>query len=163
MRTFQIAVGIALVASVLAATPGRAGLTQTSPAAEYSAGVVRICAGALLFDGAHRMGTRSDALSIAHDIQASTARRLARVTALSVPPELERISSRWLSSQRRLASLYARTWVRIYDTIDAAHTQAQLATLAARLEKLVHAPDQLKVAAGRLELELHVPDCTGGG
>ncbi len=162
MRTFLIAVGIALVASALAATPGRAGPTQTSPAAAYSAAVGRICAGALLFDGEHRMGTRSDALSIAHDIQASTARRLARVTALSVPPELKRISSRWISSQRELASLYARTWVRIYDTIDAARTPAQLATLAARLKQLVGAPDELKLTAGRLELELHVPDCTGG-
>jgi hypothetical protein len=163
MRTFLIAVGIALVASALAATPGRTGLTQTAPAAEYSAAVVQICAGALLFDGAHRMGTRSDALSIADDIQASTARRLARVTALSVPPELELISRRWISSQRRLASLYALTWVRIYDTIDAARTPAQHASLGARLEKLVHAPDGLKAAAGRLELVLHVPDCTGGG
>jgi transposase len=109
------------------------------------------------------MGTRADALAIARDIRASTTRRLARVTALSVPPELERIVSRWISSQRRLASLYARTWVRIFDAVDAARTQAQLATLPARLEKLVHAPDQLKVAPGRLELELHVPDCTGGG
>jgi hypothetical protein len=118
---------------------------------------------ALLFDGSHEMGTRADALAIARDIRASTTRRLARVTALSVPPELERIVSRWISSQRRLASFYARTWVRIFDAVDAARTQAQLATLPARLEKLVHAPDQLKVAAGRLELELHVPDCTGGG
>jgi hypothetical protein len=109
------------------------------------------------------MGTRADALSVARDIQASTARRLTRVTALSVPPELQRISSRWISSQRRLASLYARTWVSINDTIDAARTPGQRATLAERLEQLVHAPDSLKLVAGRLELELHVPDCTGGG
>lgn len=134
-----------------------------SPAAEYSAAVTRICAGALLFDNAHKMGTRADALSVARDIRASTARRLARVTALPVPPEFQRSSSRWISSQRRLAALYARTWVRIYDTIDAANTQAQRETLAERLDKLVHAPDQLKLAAGRLDLELHVPDCTGGG
>ena len=78
-------------------------------------------------------------------------------------PQLQHTSSRWISSQRRLASLYARTWVHIYDTIDAARTPAQRATLAARLQELVHAPDPLKLAAGRLELELHVPDCTGGG
>jgi hypothetical protein len=162
MRTFPIAVVIALVVSALAATPGRAGPTQTSPAAAYSAAVARICAGALLFDGEHQMGTRADALSIADDIQASTARRLARVTALTVPPELKGISSRWISSQRRLASLYARTWVRIFDTIDAARTPAELATLAARLKQLVHAPDELKLAAGRLEVDLRVPDCTGG-
>ena len=52
---------------------------------------------------------------------------------------------------------------RIYDTIDAAHTPTQRATLAKRLDKLVHAPDALKSTARHLELELHVPDCTGGG
>jgi hypothetical protein len=171
MRTLPIVIGTALVASALAATPGRAapttggslGATKSSPAAVYSVAVTQICAGSLLFDNAHKMGTRSDALSVADDIRASTARRLDRVTALSVPPELEHITSRWIDSQRRLASLFATTWVRIYDTIDAAHTQAQRATLAERLEKLVHAPDALKLAAGRLELGLHVPDCTGGG
>ncbi len=148
-------------ATAPAATPARA--ASGNSAAEYSLAVTRICAGALLFDHAHDMGTRADALSVARDIRASTARRLARVTALSAPPELQYTSSRWISSQRRLASLYARTWVQIYDTIDAARTPAQLATLAARLQELVHAPDPLKLAAGRLELELHVPDCTGGG
>jgi hypothetical protein len=171
MRTLPFVIGTALVAAALAAAPGRAartpggslGATESSPAAAYSVAVTQICAGSLLFDNAHEMGTRADALSIADDIRASTARRLDRVTALSVPPELEHITSRWISSQRRLASLYARTWVRIYDTIDAAHTRAQMATLAERVEKLVHAPDALKLAARRLELELHVPDCTGGG
>ena len=109
------------------------------------------------------MGTRSDALEIATAIRASTAGRLVRVTALSVPPELQQTSSRWILSQRRLASLYARLWVRIYDTIEAARTRAQRATLPKRLWKLVHAPDHLKLAAGRLGLKLHVPDCTGGG
>jgi hypothetical protein len=179
MRTFQIVVGAALVAITLAATPGRAALTWTSggalratsssPAAEYSAAVTRICAGALLFDGLHQMGTRSDALSIAHDIRASTARRLTRVADLSIPPELNRISRRWISSQHRLAALYARTWVSTFDAIDAieeidaARTPPQRAALAERLEDLVHAPDALRLAAGRLEVELHVPDCTGGG
>lgn len=162
MRTFPIVVGPALVALTLAAAaPGG---TVSSPAAtEYAAGVTQICAGALLFDGTQEEGTRSDALSIAHAIRASTARRLTRVTALPVPPELKPTSSRWISSQRQLAALYAQLWVRIYDTIDAAHTPAQQATLAERVEKLVHAPDPLRLAAGRLELALQVPDCTGGG
>jgi hypothetical protein len=163
MRIFPIAIGLAIAASTLTAAPGLSGRTQTSPGADYSAAVTQICAGALLFDGDHQLGTRSDALSVAQDIQASTARRLARVTALTVPSELAGVSSRWVASQRRLAALYARLWVRVYDTIDAARTPVQQATLAARLVKLVHTPDRLKLAAGRLELELHVPDCTGGG
>jgi hypothetical protein len=109
------------------------------------------------------MGTRADARSVARDIRGSAARRLARVTALSVPSELKPLSSRWISSQRRLAAAYARAWVQIYDTIDAARTPAQRDGLAERLHELVHASDPLRLAAGRLELELHVPDCTGGG
>jgi hypothetical protein len=166
MRAFLIILGTALAATALGSAPalgGAAGPLGASPDANYSVAVTRICAGALLFDHAHRMGTRADALAVARDIRASTARRLARVTALSVPARLQDTSSRWISSQRRLASLYARTWVRIYDTIDAARTPAQQATLADRVQELVHAPDPLKLAAGRLGLELHVPDCTGGG
>ncbi len=155
------------VATSLAALAVLAGAAEAAQApqtpAGYSRAVVQICAGALLFDKPHQMGTRSDALSIADDIRASTARRLDLVTAVSVPPELQDISARWIDSQRRLAALYATTWVRIYDTIDAAHTSAQRTTLAKRLEKLVHAPDPLKRAAGLLELELPIPYCTGGG
>jgi hypothetical protein len=134
-----------------------------SPGADYSTAVIRICAGALLFDHSHEMGTRADALAVARDIRASTARRLVRVAAVPVPPELQPISNRWISSQRRLAAAYARAWVQIYDTIDAAQTPAQRKTLATRLHQLVHASDSLRLAAGRLELELNVPDCTGGG
>jgi hypothetical protein len=173
MCALPIVVATALVAAALAATTGHAAppptsgtplrTTASARAAEYTSAIVRICAGSHLFDGTHQMGTRSDALSIAHAIRVSTARRLTRITALPVPPELTRTSSRWISSQRRLAATFARTWVRIYDTIDAAQTPAQRATLAKRLEKLVHTPDPLKLAAERLELKLHVPDCTGGG
>ena len=148
-------------ALVLAATPSRAASGNSS--ADYSLAVTQVCAGALLFDHAHHMGTRADAISVARDIRASAARRLASVSALYVPAELRGVSSRWISSQRRLASLYADTWVRIYDAIDAARTPAQRSTLAQRLERLVHLPDSLKTLARRLELELHVPDCTGGG
>lgn len=132
-------------------------------ATEYSLAVTYICGGALLFDHVHHLGTRADAHAVSSDIRASTARRLARVTALSVPRELQRTSSRWIASQRRLTASYARIWVRIYDTIDAVHTPSQRETLGERLHQLVHAPDRLKLAAAQLELELHVPDCTGGG
>jgi hypothetical protein len=161
MRAFSIIVAAAIVAAALAATAGRAASEKS--AADYSLAVTQICAGALLFDHVHHEGTRADALSIARDIRASTERRLARVTVLTVPQELTRLSSRWVASQRQLSAMFARLWVRLYDTIDAARTPAQRAALPARLERLVHAPDSLKVAARRLELALHVPDCTGGG
>jgi hypothetical protein len=153
------------VPAVLTPRPGEPPrrVLGNAAAAQYSLAVMDICGGALLFDHAHRMGTRADALAVARDIRASTARRLARVTALSAPQELQRTSSRWIAMQRRLAASYARIWVRIYDTIDAVHTPAQRESLAERLHQLVHAPDRLKLAAAQLELELDVPDCTGGG
>src|SRR5881394_3140508 len=92
MRTFAGIVATAFAVTALAATPGRA--ASGDSAAGYSLAVTQICAGALLFDHAHHLGTRADALSVARDIRASTARRLALVTALSVPPEFQRISSR---------------------------------------------------------------------
>lgn len=152
---------VALAAMALTVTQGHA--APGSSRAQFSFAVAHICAGALLFDHEHHMGTRADALAVARDIRASTARRLSRVTALSIPNELQRTSSRWISSQRRLAAMYARLWVRINDAIDAARTREQRATLPSRLEQLVHAPDNLKRAARRLELELRVPDCAGGG
>jgi hypothetical protein len=169
MRALPIVVvGAALAATALGAPTGAAsrdGLdaARSSSAVRYSRAVTHICAGALLFDHAHHMGTRADAIAVARDIRSSTARRLARVTSVTAPPRLQRISRRWISSQRRLAGLFARTWVRIYDAIAAVRTPAQRAGLARRLEPLVHAPDRLKLVAGRLELALRVPDCTGGG
>jgi hypothetical protein len=152
---------VALAAMALTATQGHA--APGSSRAEYSLGVAQICAGALLFDHEPQMGTRADALAVARDIRASTGQRLAQVVALPTPPALQPVSRRWISSQRGLASMFARIWVRIYDTIDAARTPAQRAALPGRLDQLVHAPDALKRTAARLELELHVPDCTGGG
>jgi hypothetical protein len=153
----------ALVAPTVAASPEGPEAPRAASAAQYSRAVTHICAGALLFDHAHHMGTRADALAIARDIRSSTARRIARVAAVIAPTRLQRVSRRWISSQRRLAAMFARLWVRIYDTIAAARTPAQRAGLAGRLEPLVHAPDRLKLVAGRLELALRVPDCTGGG
>src|SRR5262245_1091789 len=171
MRAFPILLGSALAAAVLAATQARAapqptsGWTPGAPgrsAAAYSVAVTRICAGAVLFDHAQRMGTRADALAVARDIRASTARRLARVTTLPVPLALRRISRLWISSQRLLAASCARTWVRIYDAIDSLRTPEQRAMLTQRLQQLVHSPDPFRLAAERLEVELNVPDCTGG-
>jgi hypothetical protein len=166
MRALPIVVvgtALAAIAVVAPTVAASAKAPRAVSAVQYSRAVTHICARALLFDHAHHMGTRADALAVARDIRASTARRLARVSALTAPAKLQRLSGRWISSQRRLAALFARTWVRIYDTIAAARTPAQRAGLAGRLEPLVHAPDRLKLVAGRLELALRVPDCTGGG
>jgi hypothetical protein len=161
---FCTAVTTGALAAVATPVSGGAHAATGGPSsASYASAVTHICAGALLFDHAHHMGTRADALAVARDILASTARRLARVAALPLPLGLRRISSLWISSQRRLAASYARTWVRIYDTIAAARTPTQHATLAQRLHQLVHAPDALRAAAVGLEQKLNVPDCTGGG
>ena len=73
MSALRVVGGTALAAATLAsipvsaaATSGRAaptqggslGATGDSPAVAYSAAVTQICAGALLFDNAHQMGTR---------------------------------------------------------------------------------------------------------
>ena len=160
------AIALLAVTHAAAARPlsdGSPGGPTSPSAAEYSRAVWQICAGALLFDHPHDMGTRADALEVAQDIRDSTARRLALVTTVTPPLKLQLASSRWISSQRRLAAMFADIWVRIYDTIEAAQTQAQKSALPERLHRLVHMPDSLKIVAGRLELRLRVPDCTGGG
>jgi hypothetical protein len=159
MPAVPAALATALAAATLAVASAPA--AEGTSASQYSAAVTRICAGALLFDHAHEVGTRADALAVAQDIEDSTARRLARVVAVPVPAALRRVSGRWVSSQRALAAVFARTWVQIYDAVAAAQTPAQQAALPRRLRELVHAPDPLRLIAGRLELELHVPDCTG--
>jgi hypothetical protein len=156
----------ALAASMLAA----AGIARSSAAlaaepptaAAYARAVTRICAGALLFDHHHEVGTRSGALSVARDIRRSTRRRLALVSEVT-PPTLERRAAmRWIVLEQRLANEYARDWVRIFDVIDAVRTPRQRARQPQELERLVHASDPLRRIVTVLELRLHVPDCTGG-
>jgi hypothetical protein len=161
LRTLQL-LACSLLAGAALAAASAAGADSVSAAA-YARGVTQACKGALLFDHRHPMGTRADAVAVARDIRASTARRLAVVAAVPVPAALRSLDERWIAMERRLAATYARLWVQIYDTIDQANTAAQKAALPAQLELLVHAPDMLKHAAGRLELVLRIPDCTGGG
>jgi hypothetical protein len=160
MRTHLVVIAAALFASGAVLT---APVRADTPATEYSLAVAHICAGSLLFDHAHSIGTRAGALAVARDIRASTAHRLARVEAVPAPRTLRRLSRRWIALQRRLAAVYARDWIRIYDAIDGARTPAQRAGLGQRLERLVAEPGPLRSASGRLEVRLHVPDCTGGG
>src|SRR5689334_18098367 len=83
-------------------------------------GVARICARALLFDGQHAIGTEQGALSVARDIRASTARRLARVRVLPSRPQHPELAARWLRVERRLAGAYARSYVDVWYAIAAA-------------------------------------------
>lgn len=157
---------IAAQSATVSAVPGTAmpaaGLASPPASLDYSRSLRQICAGAVLFEHAHSIGTRAGAQAVARDIRASTGRRLTRVTAVPPPPSLRHPVARWMSLQRRLADSYAYNWVRIYDAIDAARTPAQHAGLVRALERLLHAPDPLRRASARLELQLDLPDCTGG-
>ena len=128
----------------------------------WSDAVTGICAHALLFEGQHEIGTHAGAVAVARDIRASTGRRVRRIRALPVAPANPRLASRWLVLEKRLAEVYATSYVRIFDAIDAATTPRQRADLSSILRRLLHAPDPLRETAGRLELRLRVPDCTGG-
>ena len=108
------------------------------------------------------MGTRDGALGVAADIRASAERRLARVAAVPPPVGESKPVARWLALERRIAEVYATSYLGIYDTIAAPRTAVQYVAAAHRIHRLEHAPDRLRRAAARLEAQLGVPDCTGG-
>ena len=137
--------------------------TTAAPATTvWSRGVTEICAHALLFEGSHEIGTRAGAVAVAQDIRASTERRLTRVAELPVPATQQGLAVRWMDVERRLAGVYATSYLRIFDVIAAAQTPAQQAQAPRLLGKALHAPDRLSGVAALLEARLHVPDCTGG-
>lgn len=142
---------------------------STSPAAvadraaPWSRAVSGICAHALLFEGRHEIGTRPGALAVARDIRASTARRVRDIRALTMRPPRQRLAVRWLGLERRLAGVYASSYLRIYDAIAAAETASQRARLPRVLYGLVHMPDGVRKTAASVGQRLRVPDCTGGG
>jgi hypothetical protein len=110
-----------------------------------------------------RFGTRGGAVAVARDIRASTARRLRRIRALQIAPPNRRLSGRWLRLERRLAAVYASSYVRIYDAIAAADPPRQRAELPVVLGRLLDVPDGLRDTTANLEQRLAVRDCTGGG
>jgi hypothetical protein len=124
--------------------------------------VTQICAHALLFDGRHDVGTRVGALAVADDIRGTIRRRLALVAELSEPRGLHVLAARWLTVEQRLAAIYADSYVRIFDVIDAGSAPGQRAQEARIIQGLLRAPDRLQQAAAALEDSLRVPDCTGG-
>ena len=152
------AVSAAAVAAL--STPAPAVAPYPSP---WSQQVTGICAHALLFEGRHQVGTRAGAVAVARDIRASTARRLGRIRALSIRPPQQRLSRRWLRLERRLAAVYASSYLRIYDAIAAANTPSERARLPRVLGRLLHRPDTIRETTTNLEQRLRVTDCTGGG
>ena len=158
---FALSVTTALAAMVAAlSTPAAAVGPFPSP---WSREVTGICAHALLFEGRHQIGTRAGAVAVSRDIRASTARRLLHIRALSIRPPQRRLSRRWLRLERRLAAVYASSYLRIYDAIAAANTPSERARLPRVLGRLLHMPDAIRETTTNLEQRLRVPDCTGGG
>jgi hypothetical protein len=125
--------------------------------------VNHICAGALLFEGRHEIGTRAGAHAVSRDIRETGARRLRRVAAVPEPHSQAAVIRRWLDIERRLVAAYARDYLLIWNAIEEANSPAQRARLPAQLHALLHDPDALKQKAGQYEMRLRVPDCTGGG
>jgi len=131
-------------------------------ATTYSRAVGQICAGAVLFEQPHRIGTRAGALAVASDIRATSRRRLALVATVQPAPRQEAMAVRWQAVEQRLADAYALNYVRIYDLIAAPRSPQAEPRVARRLARLMRAPERLRMAAARAERQLHVPDCTGG-
>lgn len=150
-----------LAAAVFSA--GAAADLGGAQSATFAVRVNRICAGGLLFEHRHVIGTRAGALAVAGDIRKTGTRRLRRVADVPRPVSEEAVIERWLVVERRLVAAYARDYLLIWNAIEAAKRPAQHAHLSARLHALVHEPDALKRQAEQYELNLGVPDCTGGG
>jgi enoyl-CoA hydratase/carnithine racemase len=150
-----------VAALLTAATLGVGGGAQQT-ATGYSSAVTRICSGAVLFAGRHRIGTRVGAVAVSRDIRATGAQRLRRVDAVPKPDKTAAVAARWIATERRLVATYARAYLQVWYAIERANTPAQRAKLPSVLDALVHTPDALEATAKQLEQRLHVPDCTGG-
>jgi hypothetical protein len=122
---------------------------------------MRICVGALLFRGRHRIGTRAGAIAVSKDISATGNRRLREADAIPKPKSLARLAAAWIATERRLVAKFAWAYLRIWYAIERAQTPREKARLPAVLAALVAAPDQLQHHAATLEQRLRVSDCTG--
>ena len=80
-QSLRSAIASELPGSSKAAT----GVASRPTSLDYTVSVRQICAGALLFDHPHSMGTRAGAMAVARDIRASTGRRLTRGDGRSSP------------------------------------------------------------------------------
>ncbi len=150
---------IAFVGLGVAAAPGFAAPQATV----FSERVGHICAGAVLFEDSHTIGTRAGAVAVSRDIRETGTRRLRRVAAVPEPKSQAATIRRWLLVERRLVAVYARDYLLIWDLIEEWNSPAARARIPARLHALTHDPDALKRQADAYERRLSVPDCTGGG
>jgi hypothetical protein len=155
-------IGIVFLAAIVFGSCAAPGLGAGRSSA-FADRVSRICAGAVLFEGRHEIGTRAGAVAVSRDIRETGARRLRRVAAVPEPHLQAHVIKLWLEVERRLVAAYARDYLLIWGAIEDANSPAQRARLPARLHALLHDPDALKRLAGVYELRLGVPDCTGGG
>jgi hypothetical protein len=163
LRKETLTLTVAIVGLVIAPTVmaeqvnGGVGATRS-----WRIAVTNICTGALLFDGRHSIGTAEGAQSVARDIRASTQRRIARIKALSQPPQRPLLASRWLATERTLSLVYARSYLDIWRAIAHADTPVERAELPRAIRVLLHRPDVISARARRQAAQLRVPDCTGG-
>jgi hypothetical protein len=141
--------------------PGTVARLPQSPTG-YSARLMHICAGAVLFESTHSIGTRAGAIAVARDISTSGNRRLIRADAVPKPPGVLRLAKHWIAIEHRLIEMYANNYLRIWYAIERAHTPAERAKLPSALRALINEPRPLERRASELETTLNVPDCTGG-
>jgi hypothetical protein len=157
---------VASLVALLAGTVIQAGTSpaavQPTTSAGYSQAVTRICVGALLFSGQHRIGTRAGAIAVSKDISATGNRRLRRVDAIPKPSGTARLAAAWIRTERRLVARFASAYLQIWYAIERARTRQEKAELPGVLSALVDAPDRLRARAAMLGQRLRVPDCTGG-
>jgi hypothetical protein len=161
--SWRFAVLLTLAAMATVGTASNPSSAADRSRITWSSAVTSICANALLFEEEHQLGNRAGAIAVARDIRASTARRLQRIRVLPIRPPQRRLSVRWLALEQRLAAVYARSFVAIYDAIAAAESPQQRNELPKVLRRLLDAPDGLREMTTNLERRLRVPDCTGGG
>jgi hypothetical protein len=154
------------LATVLAGTVALIGTPLPSASVQtpagYSQAVTQICAGALLFEGRHRIGTRAGAIAVSRDIRATGERRLRRVDAVAKPTSTAELAARWIAVERELVQTYASTYLEIWNAIENARSPAEHRSLPALLRTLLGRPERLQGQAASLAQRLYVPDCTGG-
>jgi hypothetical protein len=149
-----------LSVAALAGSTGSGGVSQAS--IRYSHAVAETCAGALLFEGSHQIGTRAGAVAVSRDIRRTGTERLRRVDAIPRPAATARSLERWLGLERRLVGLYSTNYLRIWNAIERADTRREQAELPRVLQPLIDEPYPLQRRVTVLELALRLPDCTGG-